>query len=196
LRVCCLLSCNRALLFVYGAASNARWGQISHLVNELLDFAEDMAGALFPALKNRHPACGHANFFQQRFDGLGAFVCPQVALEVAALVLFAGHNRHTIRAGFKRLDQIRNIHLPGTGQTDGLDGVALQAVAKAGKLVGRQIIGAIKNVRFQSSLVHKTYFFFWLKNQLSRLTQPESQLVRAAGAVTNWHMLHIFLTKR
>jgi hypothetical protein len=31
-------------------------------------------------------------------------------------------------------------------------------VAKAGKLVGGQIIGAIKNIRFQSSLVHKTFF--------------------------------------
>jgi hypothetical protein len=74
---------------------------------------------------------------------------------MAALVLGAGHNRHAVRAGFKRLDQIRNIHLPGTGQADGLDGVALPAAAQAGKRVGGQIVGAIKNVRFQSSLVHK-----------------------------------------
>jgi len=66
-----------------------------------------------------------------------------------------GHNRDTVRAGLKRLDQIRNINFSGTGQTDGLDGVALRTMAKAGKLVGRQVVGAIKNVRFQSSLVHK-----------------------------------------
>ena len=86
------------------------------------------------------PAGGQADFLQQRFDGFGAFVRPEVALEVAALVLLAGHNRHAVRAGFKSLDQIRNIHLSGTGQTDGLDGVALQVVAKAGKLAGRQIV--------------------------------------------------------
>jgi hypothetical protein len=38
-------------------------------------------------------------------------------------------------------------------------------MAKGSKLVGGQIVGAIKNVRFQSSLVHKTYFRVGKKNQ-------------------------------
>jgi hypothetical protein len=59
---------------------------------------------------------------------------PQIALEVAALVLLACHNRHTVRAGFERLEQVRNIHLPGAGQTDGLNHIPLVFTDETRKL--------------------------------------------------------------
>jgi hypothetical protein len=67
-------------------------------------------------------------------------------------------------------------------------------VAQAGKLVGGQIIGAIKNIRFQSSLVHKTDFYSCLKNQLSRPARPGVAAGLRWHAVASPHMLHIFLT--
>jgi hypothetical protein len=60
-------------------------------------------------------------------------------------------------------------------------------MAKAGKLVGRQIIGAIKNVRFQSSLVHKR--ILGLAKKLMEQAAP-------AGVTTGprcrrrWHLAH------
>jgi hypothetical protein len=113
------------LLYYGGAPTSVHRGQLSHPFNELLDFPEYRSGILFPALENCHPARGQAYFPQQPFDGFGALVRPQIALEVAALVLLAGHNRHTVRAGFKRLKQVRNIHLSGTGQTDGPNHIPL-----------------------------------------------------------------------
>lgn len=108
---------------------------------------------MLPAFKNCHPPRGQADFLQQRFNGFGSFVRPQVTLEVAALVLGAGHNRHSVRAGLERLDQIRNIYFSGAGQADRPDGVATRIGGKAGKMLGRQMVGAVEDAGFQGLTV-------------------------------------------
>jgi hypothetical protein len=187
---------------VGGGAADVCRGQISHPVNELLDFTEDPVGVLFAALEHRHPARGHADFLQQGFDGLSALVRPQIALEMTALVFFAGNYYDTVGAGLKRLDQVRDIHLARTGQTDGLDDVSLHALAKAGKLAGLQIIGAIKNIRFHDPIAHKTigccpkklfvqacHFGVAFSTATRRGLRPD----RAAGAFANGVMQIVLL---
>jgi hypothetical protein len=123
-----------------GIAANVCRGQIPDPFYELPDVTDDPAGVRFAAFEYGHPAGGHPDFPEQRFDGFGALVRTAIALEMTAPVLFTGHDDDPVRAGLECLDQIWNIHLSRTGQTDGLDDVSCPPIAKTGKLVCIQIV--------------------------------------------------------
>jgi hypothetical protein len=72
-------------------------------------------------MDDSNPAGISTNLFEQRIDGFGTFFRTHISLKVSALTQFARYYYNSIGAGLKRFNQVRNIHLSGTWQSNYLE---------------------------------------------------------------------------
>lgn len=121
----------------------------------MFDLAGDLFRlAFFIEMGDVHAFPGQPGFLKKRTHGLRSLVRPEVSFKVSAFTLGARYQDRSVSPGFKRLEHINKLQLPGTGQTYGLQQVvSLQAAALPQDLTVNTV-GAVKNIYFQGSIDH------------------------------------------
>jgi hypothetical protein len=125
-----------------------------YLGTEIFDLFYSLFYMAFLDVDGYDTTCTGSNFFEQRIDGFGAFFCTHISLEVPALTQLARYYYNSVGAGLKRFDQVRNIQLSGTGQTDYLEMIIFKLIPTLRQLLCIKAVCAVEKVYFQCFVFH------------------------------------------